>query len=156
MKKALLVIVAVLLLVFGCSPKIVPIQEQVVYTYKDSVNFVDSTVYHHLYKEVYKDYAGLLDTLTMETTYARSKAFIDTTNKVLKGEMANKNVDIPVQIKWKTKTVQRDTTIYKEVPVPVEVVKKKIPNSYWLLLSWFIVSLVLIGVKIYLKFVLKR
>ena len=56
-------IVGLLLALYGaisCSVvKPIP-REEVIYTYKDSVNFKDSTVYHHLYKEYYKDVNHLL------------------------------------------------------------------------------------------------
>ena len=124
------------------------------YNYIDSVRFVDSTVYHHLYKEVYNDYADMLDTLNLEDTYSKAKAYIDTTNKLLKGSIATKDVDIPVQIKWKEKIVYKDSIVYQkeEIPVTVEVVKTKHPKYEWILWVWSILSLLGLAAFIYLKF----
>ena len=139
------------------KPVVVRDSTVVSYNYIDSVRFVDSTVYHHLYKEVYNDYTGLLDTLNLEDTYSKAKAYIDTTNKLLKGSIATKDVDIPVKIKWKEKLVYRDSVVYQkeEVPVPYEVEKKYIPKFYKFCLFWFIATLAGIAALIYIKFFLK-
>lgn len=98
MRKILILICSLLLV--GCSTiKYVPIENETIVNYVDSVCFRDSTVYHHIYKEHYKEYAGLLDTLRMETEYSKFTAYNDTTSNTLKGEAVNKDKDIPVQIK---------------------------------------------------------
>lgn len=136
------------------KPVVVRDSTVVSYNYIDSVRFVDSTVYHHLYKEVYNDYADMLDTLNLEDTYSKAKAYIDTTNKLLKGSIATKDVDIPVQIKWKEKIVYKDSIVYQkeEIPVTVEVVKTKHPKYEWILWVWSILSLLGLAAFIYLKF----
>ena len=136
------------------KPVVVRDSTNIVVNYKDSVNFIDSTVYHHLYKEYYNDYTGLLDTLNLEDTYSKAKAYIDTTNKLLKGSIATKDVDIPVKIKWKEKIVYKDSIVYQkeEIPVPYEVVKTKHPKYEWILWVWSILSLLGLAAIIYLKF----
>lgn len=139
------------------KPVVIRDSTNVIINYKDSINYIDSTVYHHLYKEVYNDYSDMLDTLNLEDTYSKAKAYIDTTNKLLKGSIATKDVDIPVKIKWKEKIVYRDSVVHQkeEVPVPYEVVKTKHPKYEWILWVWGILSLLGLAAFIYKKFFLK-
>ena len=146
------VAISVLVLNACGNAKPIPIKYETIYTYKDSVNFRDSTIYHHLYKEYYKDYTGLLDTLYLETSYSQGKAYVDTTAKTLKGELENKDIDIPIKIKWKEKIVYRDSIVYKEVPVPVEKEIKVKPKSLGFLWGWFICSIVAIVLFFLKKF----
>lgn len=97
---------------------------------KEVVSVHDTTVLHQrdtLVKvpEVrYKDFVGLLDTLVLETGLARSTAFVDTTAGVLKGTLEQRG-KLPVQVQWKERVVYRDSVSYRDVPVPVEVVKRE-------------------------------
>lgn len=153
MKKPL-VILSLLLLV-GCGNiRYIETKEQTITHYVDSIAWHDSTIYHHIYHEHYKDYTGPKDTLNLETTYSRFKAWNDSTSNTLKGEAVNKEDSIPVKIKWKEKVIQKDSLIYVEKPVPVEVEKKikYIPKFFWFAFGWFILSIIFIVLKIYLKF----
>lgn len=146
--------ILILSLLVSCSVvKPVPVQTQIKYQIRDSINFKDSTVYHTLYKEVYRDYTNLLDTLNLSTSYADAKAFVDTTKMLLKGEIKNKDADIPVKIKWKEKIVHRDSIVTKEVPVPVEVEKIKYKHYWYESILWFLSILFagIVGLKIFLK-----
>lgn len=127
------------------------------YHYIDSINYIDSTIFIPIYKEYYRDYSDLLDTLNLETSLASAKAYLDTANKKLNGEIRNKDTSIPYQIKWKEKMVYRDSVVYQkeEVPVPYEVVKTKHPKYEWILWVWGILSLLGLAALIYKKFFLK-
>lgn len=138
MKKIKIWWVSVLLVAFISSCGIIkpiPIENNTntIVNYVDSINYIDSTIYHHIYKEYYKDYTDLLDTLNLETTYSKSKCWVDTTDKKLKGEIYNKPDSIPEKIKWKEKIVYKDSIQIqeKEIPVPYEVVKYKTPKWCW-------------------------
>lgn len=139
------------------KPVVIRDSTNVIINYKDSINFIDSTVYHHLYKEVYNDYADMLDTLNLEDTYSQAQAYLDTANKKLKGSIKTKDKDVPVPIKWKEKIVYRDSIVYQkeEVPVPYEVVKTKHPKYEWILWVWGILSLLGLAAFIYIKFFIK-
>lgn len=139
------------------KPVVIRDSTNVIINYKDSINFIDSTVYHHLYKEVYNDYADMLDTLNMEDTYSKAQAYLDTANKKLKGSIKTKDKDVPVPIKWKEKIVYRDSIVYQkeEVPVPYEVVKTKHPKYEWILWTWLVLSVLGIAALIYIKFCIK-
>lgn len=143
------------LLVASCSifkPVVLKDSTVVNYHYIDSINYIDSTIVVPIYKEYYKDYADLLDTLKLETTLASAKAYIDTTNKKLNGEIQNKDTSIPYQIKWKEKIIYKDSVVYQKEEVPVLVKKevKYVPSWCWWLLS-INIAMLLAAVFFFLK-----
>lgn len=103
----------------------------------------DSTVIHHVYKDttIIKDSTVVIpvervidiapDTLYMETSLARARAWADTSLHLLKGELINKK-DFQTKVIWKERIVLKIDTLYKdkEVPAPYEVlkIKKVIPK----------------------------
>jgi len=152
-------LVAILLsatLVYGCGVvKPRPIKEETIIHQIDSIAWHDSTIMHYLDKERYVDIVKPLDTLHLETSYAKATAYLDTANTVLRGEIENKDVPIKQTIKWKEKIVYRDATIIKEVPVEVTKEVIKYPKTYWWFMAISILAVVYLGVKLYLKFKLK-
>lgn len=143
-----------MLLLWGCRTiQYVPIKQTEYVTVRDSVYLRDTTIKYQVEKEYVKDYTGLLDTLELSTGLAEARAWVDTTKSVLAGEIKNKrkSIDIPVQVK--EKVVVRDSIVYKEKPVPVEVevVKTKYPAVFWWLLGWGILSIGYIVLKVYFK-----
>ena len=152
--KELLVCLTLGLLVFtGCKTVYIPVEHTEYVTVRDSVYFRDTTVQYKVEKEYVKDYTGLLDTLYLETGMAEASAWVDTTKSVLAGEIRNKEnvINIPVQVK--EKVTVRDSIVYQDKPVPVEVVvtKTKYPAVFWWLLGWCILSIGYIAVKVYFK-----
>lgn len=148
-----LLIIILLVILFGCSaPRPTTVVHTEYVTVRDSVYFRDTTVQYKIEKEYVKDYTGLLDTLVLGTGYADARAWVDTSRAVLAGEIKNKEkaLNIPVQVK--EKVTVRDSIVYKDVPVPVEVVKTKYPASFWWLWAYMIVTLALMGFKLWLKF----
>lgn len=103
----------------------------------------DSTVIHHVYKDttIIKDSTVVIpvervidiapDTLYMETSLAKAKAWADTSLHLLKGELINKK-DFQTKVIWKERIVLQIDTLWKdkEVPTPYEVekIKKVIPK----------------------------
>ena len=126
-----------------CKPTIPPSTDTTVTHVIDSVAWHDSTIYHTVYKEIYNDYTDLLDTLRLSTTYSEFESYIDTTKNILKGSAKNKDIDIPVQIKWKEKIVYKDSVKIVEKPYPVEVEKIVYRHTFFDKLCWLI-SLLLI------------
>lgn len=133
-----------------------PIKEETIVHYIDSISWHDSTVISYLTKERYVDIVKPLDTLKLETSYAKAEAYLDTANTVLRGTIENKS-DVPVktQIKWKEKIVYKDSIRIVEKEVPVEVIKevKVYPKTYWLFMAISIAALAYIILKVYLKFI---
>ena len=92
----------------------------------------------------------LQDTLSeISTSYAVSTAGI--IDSKLHHTIKNKE-NIPIKIEYKDKEIIK--TEYKEVEVPVEVIveKKHIPSWCWWSLIGNIVMVLLIGFRIYMKF----
>jgi hypothetical protein len=117
-------ILAIFILI-GCKPtSYVPIEHKTVISYKDSTIFHQDTIHVSIEKEAYNYYSSLLDTLYMETNYAYSTAYIDTTNNLLNGHISNKPIDIPVIYEWRDRIITNDTTIYKDIPMYIEQMPK--------------------------------
>ena len=148
-----LVFFALLPLVFGCKTiQYVPVEHTEYVHQLDSVYFRDTVIHYQTVPEYVRDYRGLTDTLVLTTSLAESRAWVDTTRNILAGDIRNleKLIDIPVQVK--EKVVVRDSIVYQDKPVPVEVVKTVHPGYEKWLWIWCIVSALLIGLWAYFKF----
>lgn len=155
MKKIL--IFMLILLSSSCSTiKYVPIQNDTVTNIRDSIVWHDSTIVNYITKERVVDIVPQYDTLLLETDYAKSMSYVDTTHHVLRGEIENKDtVPIKTEIKWKEKIVEKVVEVTKEIPVEVEVEKEVIPK--WCLYSviFNVIVLCYICIIIYRKFTLR-
>ena len=146
MKRLLLFI---LLLLTSCSTiKYVPIKGEDIYHTEYITK--DSIVYTPV--EVIKEVAPELDTLYMETTVAKAKAYLDTNLNILKGEMKNKK-----EIIYKDKIVYRDSIVIQkqEIPVEVEVEKKVVPSWCCWLLGINILVIIGFAIRLYFRFRLR-
>ena len=148
------ILLTLLFLVPSCGVvKHCPQKEETIVHVVDSIAWHDSIVITYLDKERYVDVVKPLDTLKLETSYAKAEAYLDTANVVLRGTIENKS-DVPVktQIKWKEKIVYRDSIVTKEIPVEVTKEVTKYPKTYWWFMGFSILTLVYLGLKLYLKF----
>ena len=144
-------ICALFLLLTGCKVQYVPVEHTEYVHTIDSVYFRDTTIQFRIEKEYVRDYTGMLDTLDLETSYASARAWVDTSRATLSGEIRNKEnvIDIPVSVK--EKVTVRDSIVYQDKPVPVEVEKVVHPKYEWGLWTWGIVALLLLGFLLYRK-----
>lgn len=122
--------------------------------YRDTTVYKDSIQYAPI--EVVKEIVPEIDTLNIETSLAEAKAYLDTTNRVLRGEIKNKK-GITSEIHYKDRIVYRDSIVTK--PYPVEVEKEIIKyKHYWYdVLCWpfaivGLICIILIIIKLYGKF----
>ena len=82
------------------------------------------------------DYINVADTLRLEAPYAVSTAWVDTTLGILKGRLVQGG-KLPVQVVEKERVVTKDSLVYQEIPVPVEVEKiVKYTPWYTKVLAW--------------------
>ena len=142
-------IILLTLLLTSCSTiKYIPVKGEDIYHTEYITK--DSIVYTPV--EVIKEVAPELDTLYMETSVAKAKAYLDTNLNTLKGEMKNKK-----EIIYKDKIVYRDSIIIQkqEVPVEVEVEKKVIPKWVYYSLGLNILILSFFLGRLYFRFRLK-
>lgn len=155
MKKILTIIFLIICLSSCSTIKYVPIQNDTVTNIRDSIVWHDSTIVNYITKERVVDIVPQYDTLLLETDYAKSMSYVDTTHHVLRGEIENKDtVPIKTEIKWKEKIVEKEVEVIKEVPVEVEVEKEIIPKWCWYSVIFNVIVLCYIGFKIYRKFTL--
>lgn len=140
----------------ACSPKIiqVPVETVKEVHIRDSVYFTDTLVRIELEKARLSDLVNISDTLVLQTDLARSVAFIDTTAGKLKGTIENIKPYAEKPISLKNKIEYRDTVIYSEIPVPVEVEKEVIvvPWFYKTLSVIGLLALFLLALKLVFKF----
>ena len=144
-----LIILFTLLLASCSTIKYVPVKGDDIYHTEYVTK--DSIVYTPV--EVIKEVVPELDTLYMETSVAKAKAYLDTNLNTLKGEMKNKK-----EIIYRDKIVYRDSIIIQkqEVPVKVEVEKKVVPGWCWWLLGINILATIVFAIRLYFRLKLKK
>lgn len=151
--------------IFSCgSVKQIPITNNTETIYKDSLilrdstRYIDSVIYVNIPREKVMDIISQIDTSYLETSIAKSTAYVDTNSLMIIHSLENKDTVLKEKIVYKdryvteTKTVYRDSIQIKEVPVEVEVEKVKYPKTYWWLLGFFVIVVGVFIVRIYLKF----
>lgn len=128
--------------------------EKEVTNYKDSIRIRDSIVVIPIERIV--DIVPQYDTLKLETTQARAKAYVDTTLHLLRGSIENKE-QAKTEVREVVKFVERTDTLYIEKPVPYEVEKKVryVPAIYKLSLIFMIATVVLVIIRLILKYKFK-
>ena len=148
----------ILLLSFmGCSTtRYVPVKEveKEVTSHKDSIRIKDSIVVIPVERIV--DIVPVYDTLKLETTQARAKAYVDTTLHLLRGSIENKD-KAKTEVREVVKFVERTDTLYIDKPVPYEVEKqvKYVPAIYKLSLIFMIATIVLTIIRLILRYKFK-
>ena len=152
--KKILVLFATALLLLGCKTiQYVPIKGDTIV--KDSLIIETriDTLKVQLPPERVRDWTGLLDTLRLETGLATSTTWVDTTRGILAGELKNKETPLEVPVTSTNTLERKDSIVYKEVPVPVEVIKEKKIYPKWLVLLSIlgVISTMILGFQVYLK-----
>ena len=141
----------------GCSTtRYVPVKEveKEVTNYKDSIRIRDSIVIIPVERIV--DIVPVYDTLKLETTQARAKAYVDTTLHLLRGSIENKD-KAKTEVREVIKFVERTDTLYIDKPVPYEVEKqvRYVPAIYKLSLIFIIATIVLTVIRLILRYKFK-
>ena len=138
----------------GCSTtRYVPVKEieKEVTNYKDSIRIRDSIVVIPVERIV--DVVPSYDTLKLETTQARAKAYVDTTLHLLRGSIENKD-KAKTEVREVIRFVERTDTIYVEKPVPYEVEKRVryVPAFFKFTALFFVGVILLMIIRIVLKY----
>lgn len=146
-----------LLTFVNCSTtRYVPVKEteKEVVNFKDSIRIRDSIVVTPIERIV--DIVPAYDTLKMETTQAKAKAYVDTTLHLLRGSIENKD-KAKTEVREVVRFVERTDTIYVEKPVPYEVEKRVryVPAIYKLSLIFMIAAIGLTVLRLILKYKFK-
>ena len=150
----ILLFIILLLSFIGCSTtRYVPVKEteKEVVNFKDSIQIRDSIVVIPVERIV--DVVPTYDTLKLETTQAKAKAYVDTALHLLRGSIENKDKS-KTEVREVVRFVERTDTIYIEKPVPYEVEKKVryVPAIYKLSLIFMIAAIALTVIRLILKY----
>ena len=142
------------LIFIGCSTtRYVPVKEteKEVINYKDSIRIKDSIIVIPVERIV--DVVPTYDTLRLETTQARAKAYVDTALHLLRGSIENKD-KAKTEVREVIRFVDRTDTIYVEKTVPYEVEKKVryVPAFFKFTALFFVGVILLIIIRIVLKY----
>ena len=123
--KKLSIILGILLTVVACKTVYVPVPS----TTSTTVNVKDSVALHIkdsvrlIERSVYKDYTGLLDTLSISLEKASMRAWADTSRNLIAGELKTEPVEEKTKIVYRDRLVYKDSVRIEEKPVPYEVEK---------------------------------
>ena len=152
MLKKIIFIIFSILTISCAAPKHVTVEKETIEktVVKDSIIYRDSIVY--LPKERIVEVVPQLDTLKMDIELASAKAYLDTSALVLKGELKSKESPKKQYIE-RIEYRDRTDTVYVSKPVPYEVEKpvKYVPSFYKFCLWWFIGTVLLIAIYVFLK-----
>ena len=154
MIKHFIIYIIFLLSFVGCSTtRYVPVKEveKEVTNHKDSIRIKDSIVVIPVERIV--DIVPAYDTLKMETTQAKAKAYVDTTLHLLRGSIENKD-KAKTEVREVVKFVERTDTLYIDKPVPYEVEKRVryVPSFFKFTALFFVGVILLIIIRIVLKY----
>lgn len=111
---------------------------------KDSTRVVDSIIYVQLPKEKVMDIIKQIDTSKLETSLAKSIAYVDTNSLMIIHSLENKDTVIQERIVYQDKFVEKEKIVYRdtletrEIPVEVIVEKTTYPKTYWYLVGFFV------------------
>ena len=155
-KRFILYIIFILSFI-GCSTtRYVPVKEteKEVVNFKDSIRIKDSIVIIPVERIV--DVVPAYDTLRLETTQAKAKAYVDTALHLLRGSIENK-AKAKTEVREVVRFVERTDTIYVEKPVPYEVEKRVryVPAIYKLSLIFMIAAIGLTVIRLFLRYKFK-
>ena len=122
-----------LFIVCSCGPvRYIPVNNNETINIRDSVVLRDSTVITYLKKEKIKEIVPELDTLVMNTKYAKSISYLDTTTNTLKRTLEQlDSVPVKTKIVFKDRIITQEKIVEKEIPVEVVREKKVTPKWIW-------------------------
>jgi hypothetical protein len=126
------------LAVTSCRTIYVPVESGTTVNVKDSTvfHYVDSVRIHEATR--YKDMAWLGDTLKIDGKRSKAWAYADTSKEVLIGGLEEDEYKEKTKIVYKDRWHVRDSLVYVEKPVPVEITKEKKVFPKWMILLSFL------------------
>lgn len=143
--------ILILLFFVGCAttkPNIITPKEEIKITLRDSVVIKDSVVIIPIERIV--DIVPQYDTLHLQTSLAKSKAWVDTTTHSLRGEIINKQQNQQkehIEIRY----IEKIDTIKIVEPIPYPEPEPYVPKIYKYSMGFSIIVIVVLGVLIFLK-----
>lgn len=143
-----LIFIVICLFLAACSPKVIYVKGDTTVEYRDSIVTKIDSVEVPVPFEVVKEITAVLDPLHMEITNAVADAWVDTNTNTLQGTLKSRGT-INTPVPTKEEYHSRDSIQIREIPVPYEVTKYKVPNWCWWVLAWGILALLVFVLRIW-------
>lgn len=149
MKGVILSLVTLFIMIGCCTTKkvqYVPVQGETIIEYRDSIVRVIDTIKVEVPREVIKEVMPIIDTSKLETSVAKSVAYVDRNKNKLVHTLENKKTQLEAKID--TVVVVEYKTEYhnKEIPVEVPVEVPVIPKWCWFVMMY---AALMAGITIY-------
>lgn len=153
MKKIAIFTLAILFVACATTkPATVPIQSETIVEYRDTTIYLEKVIEVPVPVEKVVEVVPRFDTLRMETTVAKAECWADTTNRVLRGRMENKQTSLKGKIDTCFVVEYVDRFTEKEIAIEVPVEVSYIPKFAWLCIIFTCCWAVLKIAKIIWKF----
>ena len=149
--KRLFILILLFVLVSCGTTKYLPVQTIEKIEYRDSLIYIKDTITIPIEKEVIKEVMPSIDTSYLETSVAKSVAYLDTAKRQLHHTLTQEG-EVKTIIDTFFVVEYTDRIVEKEVPVEVEVEKPYIPTFFWIVTIYAAIITLLIALKAYLKF----
>lgn len=149
--KGVILSLVTLFIMIGCAttkPNIITPKEEIKITLRDSVVIKDSVVITPIERIV--DIVPQYDTLHLQTSLAKSKAWVDTTTHSLRGEIINKQQNQQKE-RIEIRYIEKIDTIKIVEPIPYPEPEPYVPKIYKYSMGFSIIVIVVLGVLIFLK-----
>lgn len=136
-----------LFMLYGCGQiKYVPMQTEEKVIVRDSIIKVIDTLEIEVPKEVVKEVIPQIDTSVLETSVAKSVAFLDTTKRKIHHTLEQKGkVKTIIDTCYITQTVEK--IVYKDRPVEVQVPKRD--SIFWYSIIFNIIILLIAIMRLF-------
>ena len=148
--KRLFILILLLIAVSCSTTKSIPVQTIEKIEYRDSLIYIKDTITIPIEKEVIKEVIPSIDTSYLETSVAKSVAYLDTAKRQLHHTLTQEG-EVKTIIDTTHIITYVDRIVEKEVPVEVEVEKPYIPTFFWIVTIYAAIITILIAFKTYLK-----
>lgn len=132
------------------TTKYTPVQTIEKIEYRDSLIYIKDTITIPIEKEVIKEVIPSIDTSYLETSVAKSVAYLDTAKRQLYHTLTQEG-EVKTIIDTTHIITYVDRIVEKEVPVEVEVEKPYIPVFFWIMAIYAAIITLLITFKAYFK-----
>ena len=133
------------------TTKYTPVQTIEKIEYRDSLIYIKDTITIPIEKEVIKEVIPSIDTSYLETSVAKSVAYLDTAKRQLHHTLTQEG-EVKTIIDTTHIITYVDRIVEKEVPVEVEIEKPYIPAFFWVVTIYAAIITLLMAFKAYLKF----
>lgn len=149
--KRLFIFILLLVAVSCGTTKYIPVETIERIEYRDSLIYIKDTIIIPIEKEVIKEVIPSIDTSYLETSVAKSVAYLDTAKRQLHHTLTQEG-EVKTIIDTTHIITYVDRIVEKEVPVEVEVEKPYIPTFFWIMTIYAAIITLLIAFRLYLKF----